>query len=81
MPSLRSAAAILLVLVLFGLAAYYLASWTRRTLRVLPDGVVIGHVFSEREVPWSCVRRFTIREPSRRTPISSRFIGGPTRRS
>jgi len=62
-----------IVTVLFGLASYYLASWSRRTLRVLPDRVVIGHVFSEREVPWSRVQRFTIREPSRRTPFMLAF--------
>jgi ABC-type Mn2+/Zn2+ transport system permease subunit len=39
---------LVIVIVLFGLASYYLASWSRRTLRVLPDRVVIGHVFSDR---------------------------------
>ena len=70
---LPSGTAVAIVVVLGGLVAYYFASWFRRTLRVFPDRIVIGHVFSHRDVPWDHVGEFAIREPPRRTPIMLAF--------
>ena len=65
--------AITTVVVLCALSAYYVMSWFRRTLRVVPDGIVIGHWWSREDVPWARVGHFAIREPSRRTPFMLAF--------